>query len=724
MKYLQFGFSILFILGLTLSACAPQTVVETVVETVVVEKEGETVIETVVVEKEGETVVETVVVEVTPEAPEMEEAEGPSGSAFIGELEGPTIVSDPAMIPDEYDESPILAELVATGELPPVAERVGEEPLVIQPVHEIGTYGGEWHRGFTGPGDRWNAVRGTGGPDNPLFWDYTATEVVPNVAKGWEFSDDGLSMDLFLRKGMKWSDGEPFTADDFMFWYEDAFLNDELVPSKTSLMFIEGEPVTLEKIDDFTVRFNFPAQYDFFPKLMAGSTDLSGMTRNARNAMGLYLPKHYLSQYHPSYIGEEEANALATEEGFDNWVQLFKFKAEWTGNPDLPVLTPWVTVQPITEDVFIQERNPYYFGVDTEGNQLPYIDRVVFTLAENLEVINLRAIAGLYDFQARHLDIGKLPVFIENQEKVGYEMHLDPGSYGGDMIIIPNHSYDADPVIGELISNVDFRRALSLGIERDQINEIFWLGTGTPGSPVVSEDNPYNPGAEYRSLWATYDPDQANELLDSIGLEEKDSDGYRIRPDGDGRIVLTLSTAAGQFVQYTRIGEMIAEQWKEIGIDLDVKEEERSLLFGKFPTNELMFFAWNNDGSDHMFANPWSRVIPSEPISDMGPLYGLWYQSNGEEGKEPPPIMKEVMEKFTEAYFLSEEERVSLAQEIWATHVDQVWTIGVIGLGPAAMGVRLNKSDLGNAPDRQYNSPSVKNPSVSRPQTFFWKAEE
>ena len=644
-----------------------------------------------------------------------------AGAQFIGELEGPTIITDPAQFPTSFSEAPELAELVAKGELPPVEERIGQDPLVIQPVHEIGQYGGEWRRGFTGPADAWNAVRGTAGPDNPIFWDYTATELVPNVVKDWVMAEDGLSMDLILRQGARWSDGEPLTADDFMFWYEYMFLNDELVPSKTSLMFVDGEPVTLEKVDDYTVRFNFPVPYYFFPQLMAGSTDLSGMTRNGGFAMGLYAPAHYLSQFHPDIVGEEEAAARAKEAGYDSWVQLFLARNEWTQNPELPMLTPWVTVEPITGNVWVMERNPYYFGVDTEGNQLPYIDRVVFTLAENLEVINLRAIAGEYDFQARHLDISKLPVFIENQEQGGYRLALDPGDYGGDMILIFNLSYDMDPVIGDLFRTPDFRRALSLGVDRDEINEIFWLGTGVPGSPVVSEANPYNPGPEYRTMWAVHDVEKANEMLDALGLTERDGEGYRLRPDGGGRLVLTLNTAAGQFVQYTRIGELIAEQWQEIGIDLNVQEQERSLLFGRFPSNEVQLFAWTNDGSDDMFGNPWSRVVPAEPISDMGPLYGLWYQSDGKEGEEPPAELREAMELFKDAYFMTDEERLEAGRQIWATHVDQVWTIGVVGMGPASMGVRVYNEDLGNVPARQYNSPTAKNPSISRPQTFFWK---
>ena len=191
--------------------------------------------------------------------------------------------------------------------------------------------------------------------------------------------------------------------------------------------------------------------------------------------------------------------------------------------------------------------------MDTAGNQLPYIDKVVLTLAENLEVINLRAIAGEYDFQARHLDLGKLPVFIENQQKGGYKLHLDPGDYGGDMIIKFNLSYEADPEIAKWMNTADFRRALALGIDRDQINETFWLGTGTPSSVVPVDSNKYNPGPEYRKLWATLDVKKANEMLDKIGLAKKDAEGYRLRTDGKGRLRIEIMTLGGQFLQFTQI---------------------------------------------------------------------------------------------------------------------------------------------------------------------------
>ena len=198
------------------------------------------------------------------------------------------------------------------------------------------------------------------------------------------------------------------------------------------------------------------------------------------------------------------------------------------------MLSSWKTVTPINTPTWTLERNPYSIWVDTAGNPLPYIDRVVLTLAENLEVLNLRAIAGEYDLQERHVDLGKVPVILENQQRGGYKLSLDPGDYGGDMIIKFNLSYEADAELAKWFNTADFRRALALGIDREQINETFWLGTGTPSSVVPADHNKYNPGPEYRTLWATYDPKKADEMLNKIGLDKKDAEGYRLRSDGKG----------------------------------------------------------------------------------------------------------------------------------------------------------------------------------------------
>ncbi len=644
------------------------------------------------------------------------------GTSLIGKLEGPEVITDPAQFPKSFKEAPQLAELVKAGKLPPVAERIGQDPLVLKPVHSVGKYGGTWRRGFTGPADFWNGYRCCSGPDTLLFWDYTGDKPVPNIAKGWELQDNGRTLILHLRRGMKWSDGHPFTADDFLFWYEDMYGNKELVPLPSSLMMIDGKPGELSKVDAYTVMFKFPEPYYMLPDVLAGSTSLGGQAHQGLYGMGGYAPAHYLKPFHPKYVSKDELDKVVKESKFDNWVRLFLFKNDWALNPELPVLSPWKTVTPINTPTWTLERNPYSIWVDTAGNQLPYIDRVVLTLAENLEVLNLRAIAGEYDLQERHVDLGKVPVILENQQRGGYKLSLDPGDYGGDMIIKLNLSYEADPELAKWFNTADFRRALALGIDREQINETFWLGTGTPSSVVPADHNKYNPGPEYRTLWATYDPKKANEMLDKIGLDKKDAESYRLRSDGKGRLRLEITTLGGQFLQFTQIAEMIREHWKRIGIDLKVQEVERSLAIRRAAANEQQLSAWNNDGSEHLFTFP-GHVFPYDPnsLASSGILYTQWFQSAGTQGKEPPPRLRELMEKWRRAFGVPEEERIKLGKEVWKIAAEEVYVIGVIGMGAASMGVRLAKVNLGNVPSRQYNSPDGKTPGISRPVTFYWK---
>ena len=463
-------------------------------------------------------------------------------SGLIGKLEGVKI-SDRSKWPTKFHEAPELAELVKQGKLPPVEQRLPEDLMVIQPVHEIGKYGGIWHRGFTGPGDNENGNR-IQASDRPILVDETGSVPRPSLGKGWKMSDDGKTYTLYLRKGLKWSDGAPFTADDFVFWFEDIYSNKDIVPTPIADMTPEGKPGRIVKVDDYTVNFEFDVPFYLFEELMVGDTLIGGgqaVRQSEKRSYGAYAPAHYLKQYLPKYAGGvDKANAAAKAAGYDNWVAYLHFKKDWTLNPELPVLGPWHTVKPINNPTWVMERNPYYWAVDTEGNQLPYIDGIVMTLAEDLEVLNLRAIAGEYDLQERHVDLGKLPVILDNQEKGNYKVHLDVAFNGADAVYQFNQTYDADPEIAKWLTNADFRRALSLAIDRDQLNQTFWLGVGTPGSPVPGESLPYFPGPGWREKWSTYDPAKANQMLDAIGLGKKDAEGFRLRTDNGERLRLEI----------------------------------------------------------------------------------------------------------------------------------------------------------------------------------------
>ncbi len=654
-------------------------------------------------------------------------AEPKLGAQFIGKLEGPTIVLDVTKFPKKFAEAPILAELVKQGKLPPVEKRLPEptDVMVIKPLKEIGKYGGRWRRGFTGPADNENGNRIVS-TDKILMWDYTGNKVAPSLAKDWRLSDDGRACVIFLRKGLKWSDGQPFTADDFLFWYEDIYQNKELVATPIPELQISGKPGRIVKRDDYTVVFEFPEPYFLFVDILAGDTLIGGgqATGMARASfMGGYAPAHYLKQFLPKYSSADEVTRKARAAGFDSWVSYFRNRTNWALNTDVPVLGPWKTVSPINTPTWGMERNPYYWAVDTAGNQLPYIDRLVMTLAENLEVLNLRAIAGEYDLQERHVSLSKLPVFIENQKKGNYSIHLDTSQSGCDAAMLINTAYEVDPEISRWLKNRDFRRALSLGIDRDQLNEALWLGLGTPGSTAPADDVPINPGKEYRKKWAVLDLKQANALLDKVGLTKKDGEGYRLRTDGKGRVRIELMTVGGQFIPFTQLAEMIKQQWRKIGIDADVKETERSLAFTKTANAEHHAMFWTVGGSENLYLFP-RHVLPVDPAEcHLGMPFARWYASSGQQGKKPDnPEMLRAFELYRSASGKKEAERIKIAKEIWKILVEECWVIGTVGVSPAFMGVRIVKNTMGNIPARQTNAQHARTPNTSHPATFFYKS--
>ena len=369
---------------------------------------------------------------------------------------------------------------------------------------------------------------------------------------------------------MKWSDGAPFTADDFVFWFEDLYTNKEIVPTPIADMQPQGKPGRVVKVDETTVRFEFDVPYPLFEDMMAGDTLIGGgqsVRQSQKFTFGAYSPAHYLKQFLPKYSARSTRSTPrprrpATRTGCSS----SHFKKDWSLNPELPTLGPWKTVQPINTPTWVLERNPYYWAVDTEGNQLPYIDRVQLTLAENLEVLNLRAIAGEYDLQERHIDIAKLPVILENQEKGGYTVHLDLAYNGSDAVLQINQSYEADPEIAKWLTNADFRRALSMGLDRDQLNETFWLGVGTPGSVVPARElalqSRGRSGAPSGRPMTWTRPTRCSMRS---GLTKKDSDGFRLRTDNGERLRIEITTIQA-FLPYPKHGEMIADQWRKIGI--------------------------------------------------------------------------------------------------------------------------------------------------------------
>jgi peptide/nickel transport system substrate-binding protein len=639
------------------------------------------------------------------------------GRYEIGRVESAELITDPARFPTSFKEAPELAALVQQGKLPPVGERIGQDPLVLQPVHSIGTYGGTLHRGFHSPDLNHSEPDEeffASGPDSWFAWDHTYSWIVPNIARAFELSDNATTLTILLRRGMHWSDGAPFTADDVLFWYQDMYLNEQLIPEPHVNLLLFGEPIVIEMVDRLTVRFVSPGPNPLLPDLLASRCAISGQAVEIGGAegMGGYAPKHYLSQFHPKYApgGQAAVDAMAADAGFPDWAALLKARNDWTQNADLPVLTPWTVVEgkeKYTQNLVL-ERNAYSIWVDTDGNQLPYIDRISMSNAGSVEEINERAAAGEYDMQDNHLWATHLAHLKANEAKGVYSTHLNPYFNNGTALRL-NLAYEADPVIGDLIRTADFRRALALGVDRDEINDVFFEGMAEPNTIAPSDGNRYFPGPEYRTLWATTDVATANEMLDALGLDQKDAEGYRLRPDGQ-RLRLEFMGLVS-YADFAAIAEMIKRQWTQIGVDATV-ERDPDTASGEGAKDketrlseiQLAVFA---AGSEDVFLYP-DETFPSsmDGLSGvLGPPYVRWFQTAGQEGKEPPPKMVEVMDLWRRAYVtLDEAERTAMGAKIHAIIIEEAFAIGLLRGGIGPYGMYIAKTNLGNVPVRVVNA--------------------
>jgi peptide/nickel transport system substrate-binding protein len=639
----------------------------------------------------------------------------------LGEIEGGEVVTDQAKLPTSFQESPEFAKLVAAGKLPNVAERIGQDPLIIKPVHEIGKYGGQIRRGFSGVSDP-IAAGLCAGPDTLLYWDHRHENVVPNIARAFEMSPDFREVTLHLRRGMKWSDGRPLTADDVLFWRNDLSLNKAVGRGSPSLR-LRGRDVVVEKVDDFTVRYRCPAPYALLPELLAGQTDIGGHATRGPQGGGGFAPKHYLSRFHPKYTSEAAANALAREAGMPHWSMLLLNRNTWFLNPELPTVTPWIVSRPINQPPFEFTANPYSIWVDTAGNQLPYIPKISMSPSKDTEVVTLRTISGQFDFQDRGLQVDKLPVLMQNQERGNYTVHRSPGD-SVDCAIRINLAYDKDPAIGDLLRTVEFRRALALAVDRNEINQTFFLGSGIPTATMPAKTSPYHPGDEWQQKWATYDVAQANQLLDQIGLTKKDGSGYRLHPSGKGRLRLDIQSGA-IFANYPAVGEMIRKQWIEIGIDVTSRSIAGPLLVERTLVNDLMLTV-HTVASDDPFTNP-DVLLPTVTNNYSGMIgipYAKWFASGGKDGTEPPEsmrLLKDGMSLLQRGLEVDKASRAPLGQQLFKLHADQVWTIGLVGFGLAINGIYCASNKLGNVPDRILNNTPQRNASNALPMAFYYK---
>jgi peptide/nickel transport system substrate-binding protein len=638
-------------------------------------------------------------------------------SAFAGEAKkapepkaAPAKPAAPAM---KYKEAPVLAALVKAGKLPPVEKRLPDNPMIVA-AEEIGTYGGVWRRGFLGPSD-FNGV-------NRVIYDVlvrfapdgATTEM--KLAESVTPSADFKTWTVKLRKGMKWSDGSPFTADDIMYWYKDVLQNKDLVPKVPSWMQNkDGSTVLVEKVDSLTVKWTFKEPNTNF--LLELTTKDYG-----DRLYPIFQPSKYMKQFHASYAKKEALDKMAADAKFKTWTELYASKQSPFENPQRPGMAAWIASNRISDQIFILKRNPYYIGVDKAGNQLPYIDEVQIKFFADAQALNLAAIAGELDEQERHINLLNYPVLKENEQKLGkYRIFLWSSPGGFDAGVIFNQTYAKDPELGKLFANKDFRIAMSLAINRKQINESAFLGTGEPRQGVPKKGHPFYPGDEYAFKYTEYNPTEANRLLDAIGLNKKDAEGFRLFPSGK-RVMIELSVVE-VFGPYRDIGTLVTKDFEKVGVKVNMQIRERALHFQMRQANDLQAEMWNQDTAGFPFTGSTKYDFRRDLYGNLtyGPLWKQWYDTNGKEGVEPPADAKKIVELQDRAKTVGPAEQVKIAQELFKLWVDNMFEIGTVGLTATDQGVAVVNAKLHNVPANLTKDWPLRTPGNGRPEVWFFK---
>jgi len=613
----------------------------------------------------------------------------------------------------KYKEAPVLAALVKAGKLPPVDKRLPEHPLVV-PGDAIGQYGGVWRRGFLGPSD-FNGVNrviydvlARFGPDGATIEMKLAESVTPSA--------DFKTWTVKLRKGMKWSDGSPFTTDDIMFWYKDVLQNKDLVPAIPSWMQNkDGSTVLVEKVDGLTVKWTFKEPNTNF--LLELTTKDWG-----DRLYPVFEPSKYLKQFHASYAKKEDLAKKVADAKFKTWTELYANKQSPLDNPERPGMAAWIASNRISDQIFILKRNPYYVGVDKAGNQLPYIDEVQIKFFADAQALNLAAIAGELDEQERHINLLNYPVLKENEQKLGkYRIFLWSSPGGFDAGVIFNQTYAKDPELGKLMANKDFRIAMSQAINRTQINESAFLGTGQPRQGVPKKGHPYYPGDEYAFKYTEQNLAAANRLLDSIGLNKKDAEGFRLFPSGK-RVVIELSVVE-VFGPYRDIGTLVTRDFEKVGVKVNMQIRERALHFQMRQANDLQAELWNQDTAGFPFTGSTKYDFRKDLYGNLtyGPLWKQWYDTNGKEGVEPPADAKKIVELQDKAKTVGPAEQVKIAQELFKLWVDNMFEIGTVGLTATDQGVAVVNAKMHNVPANLTKDWPLRTPGNGRPEVWFFK---
>ncbi len=615
----------------------------------------------------------------------------------------------PAQYPGQYKEPLFLAHSVAMGNLPPVEKRLPVNPAVADLAargQSLGKYGGILRLLMGRARDtRMMVIYGYARlvAYNPEF------KIVPDILEKVEVKD-GRIFTLHLRRGHKWSDGRPFTSEDFRYYWEDVANNRELSPGGPhKVLLVDGELPRFEVVDETTVRYSWSKPNPhFLPKLAAASP------------LFIYRPAHYLKRFHDRYTAPARLAALAKRMRFHNWAALHNQKDNLYrfDNPDLPTLQPWINLTRGPSQRFVFTRNPYYHRVDTAGRQLPYIDRVHMAIASS-RLIPAKTAAGDSDLQARNIHFTDYTFLKASAKRSGYTVRLWGSTKGAHLALYFNLNA-TDPVWAPILRDARFRRALSLAVNREEINQVMYYGLAIAGNNSVLPQSPlYKP--EYRDSWAQYDLKRANALLDEIGLTKKDSDGIRLLPNGQP-MDLIVETAS-QSSEQADLLELVRDTWRKVGIKLFTKPSQREVFRNRVMSGETLVSIWSglNNGLANPLMDP-AELAPSHQYQLQWPKWGRYYETGGKAGLEPDiPAVKELVD-LHRAWLgaASVKQREDIWHKMLEIHAREVFTIGLVGGVPQPVVV---DNKLKNVPDKGiYSWSPTAYFGVYKPDSFWFEA--
>jgi len=604
-------------------------------------------------------------------------------------------------------ETPILSALVAAGKLPSVSQRTPATPSIVVMdgrTSSLGKHGGNLRILMAKPTDtRLITVYGYA---RLVVYDVNLN-LVPDILERFEVHE-GRVFTLHLRKGHRWSDGHPFTAEDFRYYWEDVANNRDLSPlGPDKRLIIDKESPTFEVVDERTVRFTWSRPNPYFSAALADAAPLY-----------IYRPSHYLKQFHARYADNAALLKKAREAHHMNWAALHQARDRMytMDNPDLPTLQPWQNTTRPPSIRFLFKRNPFYHRVDSAGRQLPYIDGITMDVVL-ANLIPAKTGAGESDLQSRYIAFDDYTFLKDSESRYDFSVRLWNTTKGAHIALYPNLN-TTDAIWRQVVRDARFRRALSLAINRAEINEVVYFGLAKVGNNTVLESSPlYKP--EYRTAWSAFDLKKANQLLDEMGLTNRDDDGIRLLPDG--RPMIVMVDTSGEKTETTDVLELIGDTWSKIGVKMLVRPAQRDIFRNRVFSGQSLIAVWSGlaNGVPTPEMAP-DEFVPTRQYQLQWPMWGKYFESRGKAGQPPDlPEVKRLLSLSTDWRRAPDSaKRAEIWHRILDIHTAQVYSIGIVNrtLQPVVVSNRLR-----NIPVEGFHN---WNPGayfgIYRPDTFWF----